>query len=109
MTCTVNSTIILVGDHLGNKKTIKVDFDDEYIRTTYNCIINPAKEAVSTKTRTFSTLDMFPSTLSALSVEIEGDRLGIGTDLFSGIPTLCEKLGEEEYKVQLERSYDGVG
>ena len=52
---------------------------------------------------------MFPSTLSALGVEIEGDRLGIGTDLFSGTPTLCEKLGEEEYKVQLERSYDGVG
>ena len=103
-----DTTIILVGDHLGNKKTIKVDFDDEYIRTTYNCFINPAKEAVNTKNRTFSSLDMFPSTLSALGVEIKGDRLGLGTDLFSATQTLCEEFGEEEYKVQLERAYDGV-
>ena len=101
-----NTTIILVGDHLGNKKTTKVSFDESYIRTTYNCFINPAKKAVNTKNRIFSSLDMFPSTLSALGVEIEGDRLGLGTDLFSSTPTLCEELGAEEYCLQLERSRD---
>ena len=29
-----DTTIILVGDHLGNQKTSKVDIDEDYIRTT---------------------------------------------------------------------------
>ena len=101
-----NTTIILVGDHLGNKKTTKVDIDDDYVRTTYNCFINPAKTASDTHNRLFSSLDMFPSTLSAIGVNIKGDRLGLGTDLFSDTPTLCEKLGEQEYKDQLEKTSD---
>ena len=101
-----NTTIILVGDHLGNKKTSLVEFDDSYIRTTYNCFINAAKEPVQSKNRLFSSLDMFPSTLSAIGVTIQGDRLGLGTDLFSATPTLCEALGEEEYKKQLEKTSD---
>lgn len=101
-----NTTVILVGDHLGNKKTAMVDIDDDYVRTTYNCIINPAKEPVNTKNRKFSSLDMFPTTLSAIGVDIKGDRLGLGTDLFSPTETLCEKLGEAEYRKQLEQSSD---
>ena len=61
---------------------------------------------MNTKNRQFSSLDMFPSTLSAIGVEIKGDRLGLGTDLFSGTKTLCEELGEEEYKKQLEQRSD---
>ncbi|MBO6162728.1 MAG: LTA synthase family protein [Eubacterium sp.] len=101
-----NTTIILVGDHLGNKKTSLVEFDDDYKRTTYNCFIHAAKEPVQSRNRLFSSLDMFPSTLSAIGVTIQGDRLGLGTDLFSGTPTLSEVLGEEEYKKQLEQTSD---
>ena len=101
-----NTTVILVGDHLGNKKTIKVDIDDAYVRTTFNCIINPAKEAVKTQNRVFSSLDMFPTTLSAIGAQIKGDRLGLGTDLFSSSKTLCEVLGKTEYKKQLEQTSD---
>ena len=99
-----NTTVILVGDHLGNQKTMNVDIDEGYVRTTYNCFINPAKKPEKTEGRIFSSLDMFPTTLSAIGAEIKGDRLGLGTDLFSGTKTLCEELGEEEYKIQLERS-----
>ena len=98
-----NTTIILVGDHLGNQKTSKVAIDEGYVRATYNCFINPAKTPVNTKNRIFSSLDMFPSTLSAIGVTINGDRLGLGTDLFSGTPTLCEELGEEYFKEELEK------
>ena len=101
-----NTTIILIGDHLGNKKTSMVDFDDDYLRTTYNCIINPVRTSASTNNRIFSSLDMFPTTLSAIGADIKGDRLGLGTDLFSKTPTLCEELGEEEYKLQLEQDSD---
>lgn len=101
-----NTTVILVGDHLGNKKTTKVNIDDDYVRTTYNCFINAAKQPANAANRVFSSLDMFPTTLSAIGVEIRGDRLGLGTDLFSETPTLSEELGEEVYKEQLERSSD---
>ena len=101
-----NTTIVLVGDHLGNEKTTQVDIDKEYVRTTYNCIINPAKQAANPKERLFSSLDMFPTTLSAIGVQIKGDRLGLGTDLFSETRTLCEELGEKEYKKQLEQTSD---
>lgn len=101
-----NTTIVLVGDHLGNEKTTLVDIGKDYTRTTYNCIINPAVKSQSTKNRLFSSLDMFPTTLSAIGVKIKGDRLGLGTDLFSGTETLCEELGEKEYKKQLERTSD---
>ena len=101
-----NTTIVLVGDHLGNEKAVGADIADGYVRTTYNCFINPAKEPVNSGNRIFSSLDMFPTTISALGVQIKGDRLGLGTDLFSGTETLCEKLGEEEYKKQLQQSSD---
>ena len=45
------------------------------------------------KNREFSTLDMFPTTLASLGVKIKGDRLGLGTNLFSGKETLIEKYG----------------
>ena len=101
-----NTTIVLVGDHLGNEKAVGAYIADGYVRTTYNCFINPAKEPVNTGSRIFSSLDMFPTTISAIGAQIKGDRLGLGTDLFSGTETLCEKLGEEEYKKQLQQSSD---
>lgn len=99
-----NTTVILVGDHLGNEKTTMVDIPVDYVRTTYNCIINPAKQPANAKNRVFSSLDMFPTTLSAIGVQINGDRLGLGTDLFSQTPTLCEQLGKQEYMDKLEQS-----
>jgi phosphoglycerol transferase len=45
---------------------------------------------------------MFPTTLTAIGCKIEGDRLGLGVDLFSGKETLFERLGlstvNEEFK-----------
>ena len=99
-----NTTIILVGDHLGNEKTTMVDIPSGYVRTTYNCIINPAKQPAKTHGRIFTSLDMFPTTLSAIGVDIKGDRLGLGTDLFSQTPTLCEQLGQQEFMDKLEQS-----
>ena len=87
-----NTTIVLVGDHL----TMQSNFFDEsnnYQRTTYNTFINSRIDTEYNKNREFSTLDMFPTTLASLGVELEGDRLGLGTNLFSGKKTLIEKYG----------------
>ena len=64
-----------------------------YERKTYVNVINSAKEENGAR-RIYSTMDLFPTTLSALGADIQGDRLGFGTDLYSETPTLLEKYGE---------------
>ncbi len=44
-------------------------------------------------TRTYTTFDNFPTTLAAMGVTIEGNRLGLGTNLFSSEQTLSERYG----------------
>jgi phosphoglycerol transferase len=49
---------------------------------------------------------MFPTTLAALGVEIPGNRLGLGTNLFSTEPTLIERFGLEFMTRELELGSD---
>ena len=97
-----NTTIIIVGDHLSMDPDFFEEIDDsDYERTIYGVIINPYFDDDSdiiknlNKERVFNTMDMFPTTLAALGVKIEGDRLGLGTNLFSDKQTLSEMLGTE--------------
>ena len=47
---------------------------------------------------------MYPTTLAAMGVGIEGDRLGLGTNLFSDQPTLIEHLGSiQAFNEELSR------
>ena len=48
-----------------------------------------------------TTLDLYPTTLDALGVQIEGNRLGLGTNLYSGEKTLAEKFGLDYLNVEL--------
>lgn len=86
-----NTTIILTGDHLTMQDNVYEE--GEYKRTVYNAFINSKVKPVNEKNREFSTLDMFPTTLAALGVEIDGNRLGLGVNLFSKEKTLIEELG----------------
>ena len=47
-------------------------------------------------------MDLYPTTLAAMGVQIEGDRIGLGTNLFSDKETILEKYGD--VKVQQELS-----
>ena len=87
-----NTTIIITGDHPTMDKDFCEDVPDSYLRKTYTCVINGAAENQQAgKDRVYTTYDLFPTTLAALGVEIEGDRLGLGTSLYSKEPTLTEK------------------
>jgi phosphoglycerol transferase len=91
-----DTTIIISGDH----PTMDADFcdnvDKNYNRRVYTCYINAAAQPEDPdRTRQYTTLDAFPTTLAALGVQIEGDRLGLGTNLFSGEKTLAEIYGIE--------------
>ena len=57
-----------------------------------NLIINPAVEHESNN-REYSTMDLYPTTLAALGANIDGNKLGLGTNLFSNEETLIEKYG----------------
>lgn len=91
-----NTTIVLCGDH----PTMDVDFcqdvPETYQRRVFLSILNSAVEPVDkSRRREFSTMDMYPTTLAALGVNIKGNRLGLGTNLFSLTDTLVEQLGKE--------------
>jgi len=88
-----NTTIVLSGDHLTMDRDFCEDVNEDYNRRVYTAYINSAVEnADPAHERIYTTFDHFPSTLAALGVRIEGDRLGLGTNLFSGRKTLSEEL-----------------
>ncbi len=92
-----NTTIVITGDHPRMDRYLIPSGTTTYDRTIYNCIINAVVEPNdSTLGRTFTALDMFPTTLAAMGFEIEGDRLALGVNLFSGLPTLCEENGGDQ-------------
>ncbi len=99
-----NTTIVIVGDH----HTMDVDFFDDYTekeqeRRIYNAYINSAISTDNIYNREFSTMDLFPTTLASLGVQIEGDRLGLGTNLFSDNETIIEKYGIDFVNNELDK------
>lgn len=86
-----DTVIVITGDHLSMSKDICDPVSASYVRKSYMTILNAGKEQA--ETRQYSLYDMFPTILSALGVKIEGDRLGLGSDLYSATPTLIERDG----------------
>ena len=104
-----NTTIMITGDH----PTMDADFcknvPDDYSRRTYTCYINADAERENPEvTRDFSTFDNFPTTLAAMGVSIEGNRLGLGTNLYSSVPTLLEKYGDAKVKSEVSKKTDFI-
>ncbi len=99
-----NTTIVISGDHL----TMDTDFfeglDPSYERTVYNVFINSVVTTENKNNRLFTTMDLFPTTLAAMGVKIDGDRLGIGTNLFSDKETLLEKYGINDFRSELSKT-----
>lgn len=98
-----NTTIVLTGDHLGMQADFYKNLNSNYQRTTFNTFIN-SKTTTNNQNRLFSTLDLFPTVLASLNVKIEGDRLGLGTNLFSNKKTLLEKYGYEYVEQEITKN-----
>lgn len=89
-----NTTIVITGDHCSmDNGYFDRNVEDGYERHIYNCFINAAETPFRTQQRQFCAMDMFPTTLAAMGCKIQGDRLGLGTNLFSNVPTLMERIG----------------
>ena len=98
-----NTTIILAGDHLSMNNSAFVDVNDSD-RHVFNVYINSAVEPSKEKNREFTTFDYYPTTLSSLGVKIQGNRLGLGTNLFSNRKTLSEEYGNDYIDLELQKS-----
>lgn len=98
------TTIILVGDHNTMAAQYTKDIPDDYERTTYNCFINSKVTTENTKNRQFSRMDMFPTTLAAMGFKVEGNKLALGTNLFSKLPTTIEKYGRGYIEQEVQKS-----
>lgn len=99
-----DTTVILSGDHT----TMDTDYCDniaeDYSRRTYTAVINGAAVLEDPeRRREFCTFDLFPTTLAAMGASIKGDRLGLGTNLYSSQNTLVETYGEAAMRKELRR------
>lgn len=99
-----NTTVIIVGDHPSmDGAYISRCTPEGYERYVYNCFLNSAVETDNIYNRQFTTVDLFPTTLAAMGCTIEGDRLGLGVNLFSETPTLMETMGKETLDFEFSR------
>lgn len=88
-----DTVFVIVGDHprMDVCLTGHLPYSE---RAMYNCFINavPPKPE-NTQNRMFTTMDLFPTVLSAMGYRIENEQLGLGVNMFSGAPTLLETMG----------------
>lgn len=99
-----DTTIVISGDHLSMDVNFFLDLNPNYERTVYNLYLNSSVKTINNLYRNFATFDLFPTTLASLGVIIEGDRLGLGTNLFSDSETLIEKYGYDYVNNELSKT-----
>lgn len=101
-----DTVIVITGDHprMDDSLVGKHPWDH---RRVYNCFINPSTGGpFAEEGREFAAMDIFPTVLSAMGFQIEGDHLGLGTNLFSPQRTLAEALGVDRMEAELAKSSD---
>lgn len=99
-----NTTIVILGDHPRMDKKL-VDGVDKVDREAIDVFINSASPYKKVnRNRTAATVDLFPTILSSMGYSIQGDRLGLGTNLFSPDKTLAEEMGYNEFNNELGKN-----
>ena len=93
-----DTTIVMTGDHISMQGDL---YPEDTKRRIYNLFINSSTKDGKFTNREFCTMDLFPTTLASMGVEIEGDRLGLGTNLFSNKKTLIEKVGYDKFNEEI--------
>lgn len=98
-----NTTIVVMGDHpaMIDKDLLGFSQNREnrlWLNFFINSTITPSQ-----KQRTFTSLDMLPTVLEAMGVQIEGHALGLGRSLFSNEKTLIEKYGKDSLNTLINK------
>ena len=99
-----DTTILISGDHLSMAaEYINATYEKSYDRTALNTFIHSVAKKENFQNRTFTSFDLYPTILSALGAKVEGERLGLGVNLFSGEKTIAEEIGLEKFDQELRR------
>ncbi len=98
-----DTVVVICGDHATMNGDFCNGIDGDYVRKTYMTILNSDIEKKRRESIEYSTMDMFPTTLAAIGAQIDGNRLGLGTNLFSNEKTILEKFGRENVDIQLAK------
>lgn len=102
-----DTTVVIQGDHTSMAtEYIRQNYDADFDRRVWNVFLHPQASPVREIGRQFTAFDMYPTILRAMGYEIEGNRLGLGTDLFSASPTLAEEIGLSALDERLRRRSD---
>lgn len=94
-----NTSIIIFGDHLFMGTRLVKNFNN---RKWIDIFINVPKTPLLDENRLFSDIDMFPTILSSINFDIEGNKLGFGTDLFSDKKTFVETIGLDSLNKEIK-------
>ena len=97
-----DTTIVIVGDHL-SMQTSYFESRGANKRYVYNCYINSAIKKSNTSNRIYTALDTYPTILSSIGAIVDGDKLGLGTNLFSDKKTLDEEYGFDKLNKELNK------
>ena len=76
-------------------QSITIENNEQYLRQI--------SKKVNNKNRLVSSFDVFPTTLALLGATWEGDRLGLGTNLFSDSKTIFEEYGYDYVNNELKK------
>lgn len=101
-----NTTVVLVGDHksMQSSQYYESKIESDFERVTFNMFLNTTKKPAKEKNRKFTNFDLFPTILSSIDVELEGNRLGLGVNLFSSEKTLLEEYGTKFFNGELSKN-----
>lgn len=100
-----DTVIIVTGDHLSMAPMVKNEYTPYgYERTTFHVIINSDVKPVKSTNRDFTTMDLYPTILASIGCNIKGERLGIGTNLYSDKKTVMEEMGKEYFMEEISKN-----
>ncbi len=99
-----NTTIVVTGDHPTMDSDFCKDVPETYARKVYTAYINSAVEPEMNEYREFTTFDDFPTILASIGAKIDGEKLGLGTNLFSSELTLSEEYGNTVLAEEVQKN-----
>lgn len=97
-----DTTIVVIGDHLSMQKSFFKDIKKED-RYAFVCYINAVNNPINKENRIYTALDTYPTILGAMGVDINGNKLGLGVNMFSEEKTLAEKYGYSYVDKELQK------
>lgn len=107
-----NTVIVIQGDHTSMAaEYIHDTYDANFDRRVWNTFIHSKVKPEHSKYRDFTTMDLYPTILAALGYQIQGNKLGLGTNLFSEEKTLTEQMDVKDVDTQIKRKskfYRGI-